>query len=344
MNDLIIREISLYLKDEREALICFLKSFELSYENDIDYALGLYSNDTLCGCGCASGGLLKCFAVSDSLRGQNGLGLLVSRLMANCYSKGIFDLHVITRAHNIPLFEGCGFSLVAATKSIALLENPGTGLKQYLNTLPQAPDTAGRIGAIVMNGNPPTNGHLALIQYAASRSDYMYIFVVEEDRSVFSFQDRLSLIREIAAPYPHAHVCSGGHYMISSATFPTYFMKETESPSVLQSDLDITIFASCIAPALRITTRFAGEEPFDPVTAAYNGSMRRILPTRGIAFCEIPRACRAGVPISATQIRILIQALASDKLPADTYNDHVRTLSALLPPPTLRLVLSIINA
>ena len=52
------------------------------------------------------------------------------------------------------------------------------------------------VGAIVMNCNPFTLGHLYLIEYAAKEVDQLFIFVVEEDASFFSFDDRIMLVRE----------------------------------------------------------------------------------------------------------------------------------------------------
>lgn len=54
--------------------------------------------------------------------------------------------------------------------------------------------------------------------------------------------------------------------------------------------------------------RFAGEEPFDPVTRVYNEAMRSILPRHGIEFCVLPRAEADGradqrVPLSAAIAR-----------------------------------------
>ena len=84
-------------------------------------------------------------------------------------------------------------------------------------------------------------------------------------------------------------------------------MKESEDPSVLQSELDITIFGSKIAPVLGIRRRFAGQEPFDPVTRQYNETMRRLLPEYGVEFVELPRCCADGIPISASRVRRLLK-------------------------------------
>ena len=95
--------------------------------------------------------------------------------------------------------------------------------------------------------------------------------------------------------------------MISSATFPTYFLKAGEDAAALQSELDVTLFAQCIAPPLHITKRFAGQEPLDPTTNRYNQAMKRILPQYGVEFCEIPRICFGEDVISASRVRRLLR-------------------------------------
>lgn len=327
MEDMKVREIPLFLREERDALISFLAAHSLHFEEDVDCAYGLYSEDTLVGCGCAAGQLLKCFAIDSELRGYNCLSLLLARLCMNRFSKGMQDLFIITRGYNVPKFSRCGFTTVTEAAGIALMENRRDGVKCYLDTLPAAPAGCRDVGAIVMNGNPPTNGHLALIRYAAQQCGFLYLFVVEEDRSAFPFADRLALIRTLASPFPNVYVCPSGPYMISGQTFPTYFLKEDERPSLLQSELDVTLFAERIAPALKITKRFAGTEPSDPVTRTYNNVMRRLLPEHGIAFCEIERACCGGRPISATEVRRLLGEAADEQA--------WERLEDLLPPCTL---------
>ena len=95
--------------------------------------------------------------------------------------------------------------------------------------------------------------------------------------------------------------------MISSATFPAYFLKAGESKARLQSELDITLFAQRIAPVLHITRRFAGEEPLDSTTAVYNQTMERLLPQYGIEFVQIPRIAQGGAVISASRVRRLLR-------------------------------------
>ena len=83
---------------------------------------------------------------------------------------------------------------------------------------------------------------------------------------------------------------------MSRATFPAYFIRDEEHADEVRSDLDITLFAERIAPALNITVRFVGDEPFSPVTKAYNNRMKELLPAHGIELVEIPRFATEGDP------------------------------------------------
>ncbi len=149
-------------------------------------------------------------------------------------------------------------------------------------------DSSLKKGAVVMNCNPFTKGHRYLIEQAAKQVDYLYIFVVEEDKSEFSFEDRFNMVKLGMKDLQNVMVIPSGKYVISQETFSQYFEKDTIE-EVNNMDYDIHIFAEVIAKELDITCRFAGEEPFDKVTKAYNETMARILPAEGIEFIEIPR-------------------------------------------------------
>ncbi len=331
MNDTItIRELSVGVAEDAAMLRNFLARHSLGFEADIDAAFGIFDEyDTLCGCGCAAKSLLKCFAVDESLRGQNVLGALVSRLVQDRFFKGYYDLRVITRAHNEPLFVACGFYPVVRTDALVLLENRPDGPRRFALPFLEKGDEHRTVGAIVMNANPFTLGHRALAEYAAARCDVLHLFVVEEDRSLFPTDTRFRLVEEGTADLANVRVHLSGPYMISSATFPTYFLKDGESAAALQSELDITLFASAIAPVLHITRRFAGEEPLDPITGCYNDAMRDILPRYGIKFIEIPRLALSDVSISASRVRTLIE------------NQQYCEAQMLVPEPTRRMIKSL---
>lgn len=182
------------------------------------------------------------------------------------------------------------------------------GLKKWLNQLEhEKHDKNVKCGAIVMNCNPFTRGHLYLIETAAREVDVLYVFVVQEDKSVFPFQDRIRLVKEGTKHISNVTVLPSGQYMISASTMPGYFEKEDLQNEKLDASQDLGIFSQYIAPALNITVRFAGEEPLDHFTRQYNESMKEIFPEYGIKFMEIPRKEEEGEVISASRVRRLLK-------------------------------------
>jgi [citrate (pro-3S)-lyase] ligase len=158
-------------------------------------------------------------------------------------------------------------------------------------------------GAIVMNCNPFTRGHRYLIQQASQQVDVLYIFVVEENKSFFDFQDRLHMVKLGVADLENVVVIPSGKYMISTVTLPGYFEKETCPFAEFDATEDLVLFADVIAKRFDIRVRFAGEEPKDAFTNRYNESMGRILPEHGVNFVEIPRMCLENEVVSASLVR-----------------------------------------
>ena len=305
-NEFTLRPVS--LRYEKPQLKAFLAEHGLKYEENIETAFGLFDEEeAMLGCGCAAGSLLKCFAVAEALRGQNALGTLVSALVQERFSAGFTQLFTVTRAHNERLFQGCGFYTVAKTDTLILLENRKDGPERFCRPFLQPGDAEKSVGAIVMHCNPFTLGHRYLIEEAAKRTEVLHIFVLEEDGALFPAADRLRLVREGTADLVNVRVHSGGPYMISSATFPTYFLKQNEDAARLQCALDAAVFAKRIAPALHITRRFVGSEPIDALTAAYNGILQTALPEKGIQVTVIERKTQDGEVISASRVRALLQ-------------------------------------
>jgi len=166
-----------------------------------------------------------------------------------------------------------------------------------------------KIGSIVMNCNPFTKGHQYLIEQAASQVDYLYIFVVQEDKSFFSFDDRFELVKAGTALFNNVIVVPSGEHVLSYKTLPVYFEKEEQKTAKVDATQDVEIFARYIAPRLGITCRFVGEEPIDMVTKQYNEQMADILPQFDIEFIEIPRKVTASdnEVISASKVRRLMK-------------------------------------
>jgi [citrate (pro-3S)-lyase] ligase len=201
------------------------------------------------------------------------------------------------------------------------LEEYKTILKNFYNSMFQM-----KFGAVVMNCNPFTLGHRYLIEQALKQCDYLMIFVVQEDKSFFSFDDRLKMVEDGTQDLKNVAVIPSGNFVLSAMTFSEYFNKEELQKRKVDTSLDVTLFAREIAPCLHISVRFAGEEPFDNITQQYNDSMRAILPQYGIDFVEIPRAEQNGVPISASHVRKLLE------------EKNFSSLSALVPQTTLEFL------
>lgn len=154
-----------------------------------------------------------------------------------------------------------------------------------------------------MNCNPFTYGHLYLIEYAASKVNGLYVFVVEEDRSIFPFELRKQMVEEGTRNLRNVCVVPSGEWVLSYQTFSAYFGKAERQEEKVDARMDLEIFARYIAPPLGITHRFVGEEPTDKVTRQYNEQMKRILGEFDICVEEVPRKEFDGNVISASYVR-----------------------------------------
>ena len=184
-----------------------------------------------------------------------------------------------------------------------------TNINKYLKSLDvvSAKAKGKNNGAIVMNCNPFTYGHRYLIEYAAKHVDYLFIFVVEENKSFFSYDDRYRMVCEGAKDIPNVIAVNSGKFIISSYTFPEYFMKDYVQEKDFDVSNDVNIFCKYIAPRLSITKRFVGKEPLDPVTNTYNETMKKIMPQYGMELVEIERKMIDGTKvINATEVRRML--------------------------------------
>ncbi len=183
-----------------------------------------------------------------------------------------------------------------------------------------------KIGSLNVNCNPFTLGHRYLIEESLKRVDHLYLFVVEEDASEFSFKDRYEMVKRGVADLPNVTVLKTGKWMCSKFTFPDYFDKDNLQDKVLLNPTkDIDLYGKYIAPALGATIRFAGEEPLDLITRQHNNFMKNKLPKYGITFCEIPRKTLSdGQVISASKVRKYLKEKKYDEmkkfLPKTTYD------------------------
>ena len=118
---------------------------------------------------------------------------------------------------------------------------------------------------------------------------------------------RKELIKAGTAHLPNVVLHDSGPYIISSATFPSYFLKDEAAVIEGHARLDLEIFKK-IAAALNVTARFVGEEPTSQVTGLYNRIMAEELPKAGIECRIIPRKAVGDQIISASTVRKALQA------------------------------------
>lgn len=295
------------LRGRRFAATCaFLRRYGLEPpETAPGFTLNLTEDGELMATGSLDGNVLKYIAVSAESQGEGLCARVVSLLMQQAIQEGRDHLLLCTKPENRQMFRGTGFYPVSETADMLLMENRRDGIRAFVASLPQ-PHHSGTVGAIVANCNPFTRGHRYLVETAAGQCDFLYVFLVSEDRSFFSARDRLELARRNLADLPHVAVCPTGDYMISAATFPTYFLKDQSRAAACSTELDLKIFAEHFARPLDITKRFVGEEPFCPVTRAYNAQMLTLLPAWGIQPVVIPRLEEGGAAISASRVRELL--------------------------------------
>jgi [citrate (pro-3S)-lyase] ligase len=286
--------------------------------------------------GSLDGRVLKCIAVDGEFQGAGAAARIVTELVAEAARRGYFHLFIFTKPENEGLFRGLGFFPIAGTGDVLLMENKKDGIKNFVQNIeaesPPFPEGAAEErksrGAVVVNCNPFSKGHRYLIETAAKQCAALYVFVVAENKSVFPAGVRMSLAAAGTADLPNVFVRSTGPYLVSSVTFPDYFLKDTVSPEQVNTELDIAVFAERFAGPLGIGVRFAGTEPFDPVTLKYNRQMAEILPRYNIGFVEIPRLESGGSAVSAGRIRNLLA------------EGNLEAVRELVPPTTMEYVVS----
>jgi len=282
----------------------FLKECGLDYDEGIDFSCAVMEDDEIIAAGSLDGATLKCIAVSPLHQGEDLTSRLITELRREAFDRGHDHLMLFTKSANQFMFREFGFYPVYRTSGCLLMENKKDGLANYIASL-GAPQP-GKTGAIVGNFNPFTLGHRYLIETAAAQCDHLHVFVLSERKSAFPPEVRMQLAQAACTDIPNISFHFTGPYLVSSATFPSYFIKDKAKVGGIHCELDVGIFAEKIAPALGITRRFLGTEPGCPITRFYNEQMKALLPGRGIDVIEIPRREADGEAVSASRVRALL--------------------------------------
>jgi len=331
-----IEERTVNLNNPRQvtAVRAFLAGFSLTFNEQVDYTVALYKDNEIVATGSFAGEVLRNIAIDESLQGEGLTAAVISHLMREAGRRGIYHYFIFTKPDKAHLFSALGFKEIARAQPYAVLLETGLGsidgyckeMAEHLTKLPK-----GKRAALVVNCNPFTLGHQAVISKAAGENPGVVVLVVSEEGSLFPFAVRLKLVQEGVAGYDNVVVLPGGKYTVSAATFPGYFTRGDETV-LAQTRLDATIFAQHIAPAMGITCRYVGDEPYCPVTKVYNQTMFDILPRYDIDVHEMPRIEVNGSCVSASRVRELIRRNGWDEIrtlvPETTYR-YLRSVEAM---------------
>lgn len=307
----------------------FLAQFELSYQaSDVEFTLVLRDNDNIIATGSFNGSVLRNVAVDENYQGEGLTAQILSELIQELANRKRFHYFLYTKPDKAWMFADVGFKVLVRGQYAALLEGGIGSLNSYLEQIKkQTAHLPQQRTALVMNCNPFTLGHRYLIEKAAKENDAVIVFIVSEDKSTFPFKDRFALVKAGTADLNNVVIVETGPYQVSSATFPTYFTKGEEQ-QLAPTELDVRLFGEKIAPALNITKRYVGDEPYCPVTAQYNETMQTWLPKLGIDVEIVQRKEIDGHAISASTVRTYIR------------ENNWQALKALLPDVTYHYLIA----
>lgn len=276
-------------------------------ETEPEVTVLLWEGEKLVATASREGNVLKYIAVASEYQGMDLTARILTALRQDAFNKGINHLFLYTKPHNEAMFAPLFFYPVVQTEDVLLMENVCDGVEKFLESW-NVSRRQGTIGCAVMHCDPFTLGHRYLIETAAKECDWLYVLVLSEEKGTFTAGDRLQLVRSGTADISNVTVLPSGPYLISSATFPNYFLKDRDRQEEAHCKLDIQFFIRYYAPYLGITRRYVGSEPLSALTAQYNKMLKEYLPQQGIGVYEIPRLEQNGIPVSASAVRAYLNA------------------------------------
>ena len=322
-----ILELHPTIPRQRRQIEMFLHTNGLRYD-DVDYYAAIVdeSSDEMIAGGGLKGSVIKCVAVANGHKGEAVANVIVSHLIAKANAEGCQCVKLYTKPDNRQLFESLSFRLIAESPNAILMETGVGGIEKYSEELRVKSEELSvkseelrvkseelkndesvvsnarkPIGVIVMNANPFTLGHRFLVEQSSELVERLYVVVVREDCSMFSYNERKAMVSQGVRDIGNVVVVDGSDYAVSAATFPTYFLKQLSDATDTQIILDLDLYRRRIAPALGATIRFFGSEPTDPLTRRYNELMHQQLGEEHVH--EIQRKQQEGSAISASRVR-----------------------------------------
>ncbi|WP_125153964.1 [citrate (pro-3S)-lyase] ligase [Clostridium rectalis] len=309
MYGLQVKTVNLKREEEKLRVHKFLENFDLKLDDDVDYTLIIENQGEIKATCSKAKNIFKCFAISDELRGENVTSTLISALVDKLFEEGMYHSFVFTKPDKIKVFTSLNFKPIYEAEKAVFLEYGIYDINKSLNDMVKKYNINDKCekGALVMNCNPFTQGHRYLIEKASKQCEEVLVFIVQEDKSLFPFEERYKLVLEGTKDLRNVKVIPGGEYIISSATFPTYFIRQEDVRLKAYAEIDAGIFGKYFGEKFNIKKRFVGEEPYCKVTKTYNETLKEVLPEYDMELIEIKRKEFQGNFISASQVRELIK-------------------------------------
>ncbi len=300
-----------------------LQNAGIRRDGNLDYTCGVFDDDwRLIATGSCFHNTIRCLAVAADRRGEGLLNEVVSHLVEVQSARGNTHLFLYTKPQSAKFFRDIGYTEITRTNDLVFLENRKSGFASWLGGLTGA-CAEGRAAAVVMNANPFTLGHRHLVETAARENDVVHLFLLSEEAGPIPFAVRKRLASEGTADLKNVMLHDSGPYIISAATFPSYFLRDADAVIRAHAEMDLNLFVR-IAEHLGVTVRYVGEEPTSRVTSLYNETMAKLLPVHGIECRILPRFAVGGQTVSAGAVR---QAI---------HDGCLKSAASMLPETTLR--------
>lgn len=255
-----------------------IKENDLNINEPVDYTIGLFINHKLVATGSLYINIIKLVSIKKDYQQDNLLSLIITNLITELTKRGYDKYFIYTKSNLDKYFISLGFKLIVSFGGISYLENSTYSLEERLNDLKDTLNLNNTsVGAILMNCNPITKGHLYLIEKASKNHETIIVFLVEEDKSYFPYEVREKFVKKATKHLKNVIVVPSTKYLISSLTFPTYFLKDLNDASLIQMNLDVLIFINYFMPIFNINKRYVGSEETDPFTEEYNKVLKSYL-------------------------------------------------------------------
>ena len=303
------------LQTEKQAVVEFLSAFGLKFNAYADYTAYVEEEGNVIATVSLAKNVICDLAVSEAFQGENVATSLIMHALEKLRAEKIYGYKVFTKPLYREKFLDLGFRLLVQGENFVALEGGESNIWTTLQNLKtkilmDLGSFDDDYGAIVMNANPFTSGHLSLVEHALSKHGKVLIFVLEEDVSEFSFKERFSLTFLATRQYrDRVCVLPSTEYVVSKATFPDYFLRSEQDVSQAHAEYDAMLFEKYFMKELNVSKRYLGTEEKEYMSV-YNATLDKVLRSK---LEIVERFKQNGERVSADTVRKLLKAGDDEK-------------------------------